>query len=77
MSKPDDIASIREMLEAINRKLDAVIMEPRKEWMTVADYADHCKVTTRTVRNWIASGRLDTYQHGSKTMVRLSPAASR
>ena len=51
MGRPDDITELREMLAEINRKLDTVIMQPRPEWMTVAEYADISNVTPRTDRD--------------------------
>jgi hypothetical protein len=67
-------------LDAIHKKLDFIIAElakvkltPRPEWVSLNEYADLHAVTTRTVRNWIAQGKLDTYRHGSKTMVRAEP----
>ena len=41
MGQMDDIAAIRAMLEAMQRKLDAVVMQPRPEWVTVHEYAEH------------------------------------
>lgn len=76
MGQMDDIAAIRAMVEAMQRKLDAVVMQPRPEWVTANDYAELCGVTPRTVRNWIMAGELETYKHGGKTMVRASQAAS-
>jgi len=76
MGQMDDIAAIRAMVEAMQRKLDAVVMQPRPDWVTAKDYAELCGVTPRTVRNWINSGELETYKNGSKVMVRASQAAS-
>lgn len=76
MVKQDDLADMRAMLESLHQKLDAVIMSPRPEWMTVPEYADMCGVTTRTVRNWIASGEVETYRNGSKVMVRINRGVS-
>ena len=77
MGQMDDIAAIRAMVEAMQRKLDAVVMQPRPEWVTVHEYAQLAGVTPRTVRNWITAGELKTYRHGSKVMVRASQDASR
>lgn len=75
MAQGNEIKELRDMISEISRKLDTVIMQPRPEWMTVAEYAQVSNVTSRTVRNWIDQGQLETYQHGSKTMVRLNPGA--
>lgn len=76
MGHMNDFAAIMRELADIKQQLRMVQMQPRPEWVTVAEYAKMVGVTPRTVRNWIASGQLETYQHGSKTMVRSSQAVS-
>lgn len=68
---PEDLAAIHAKLDFIIAELAKVQMSPQGEWVTVAEYAKIANVTPRTVRNWIDQGRLDTHQHGSKTMVRI------
>lgn len=77
MSNMDDFAAIMRELHDIKQQLRMVQMKPRPEWVTAKEYAELVGVTTRTIRNWIANGELETYQHGKVTMVRASQAASR
>lgn len=77
MGQMDDIAAIRAMVEAMQRKLDAVVMQPRPEWVTVHEYAEHHGVTIRTVQRWVAEGMIDTYRNGSKVMCRLGVSPDR
>lgn len=65
-----ELAALRDEIRALREEIRAVRIAPLPEWIPVAEYATRAGVTTRTVRNWIASGQLDTYRHGSKVMVR-------
>jgi len=62
-------------VRAIRERLDAVEMQPRPEWLTVAEYADHVGKSKDTVTRWIRSGRVASKHEGNVRMVRLSPAA--
>lgn len=65
---------LRDEIARMNRRLDAVRMMPRDEWLTVTDYAKHVGRTKRTVRNWINSGTVETKREGEVTFVRVNQA---
>jgi len=44
--------------------------EPPKEWLSPADIAAKIGVTDETVRNWIASGKIESVQFGARRKVR-------
>ncbi len=46
------------------------ISTARRRYVTIADAADYLNVTTRTIRQMIADGRLTGYRSGSR-LVRL------
>lgn len=69
-----EITALRDEIRALREEIRAVRITPLPEWIPVPEYAAKVGVTTRTVRNWIISGQLETYRHGSKVMVRAIPA---
>lgn len=40
-------------------------------WLTTADVAAECGITTRTVERWAANGRLPAYRIGGGRVVRF------
>ena len=54
-------------------RLDGATVTPAPEWLTVAEYAQHVGRTTRTVRNWIDCGMVETKRQGNVRLVRLNP----
>lgn len=77
MGQQDAFDAIMRELTDIKQQLRQVTMTPMPEWVTAKQYAEMTGVTPRTVRNWIASGELETYRHGKTAMVRASQAFSR
>ncbi|OJH44326.1 hypothetical protein IE00_11170 [Paracoccus sp. SM22M-07] len=69
----DEITRLRAENRALRDELKAVKITPLPDWISIKDYADRVGVTTATVRNWIRKGVLETYRHGSKTMMRTRP----
>jgi excisionase family DNA binding protein len=51
-----------------DERLSAV--SPPREYLTITETADYLKVTTRTIREMIADGRLHAYRSGTR-LVRL------
>jgi len=39
-----------------------------RRYATISEAADHIKVTTRTIRDWIIAGRLPGYKFGPQTL---------
>ena len=72
---PQALDALRVEIEKLHKRLDAVQMAPRPEWVTITDYAAHVNRTKRTVRNWINEGSVETKREGGVTLVRLSQGA--
>lgn len=72
---PDALEGLTREVQRLHQRLDAVEMQPKPEWITVAQYADRVGRTKRTIRNWINEGRIETKMDGAVTMVRVSQAA--
>lgn len=64
------IAALEAKIDTILRKLDAVQMTAAPAWVPLSDYAAKVGRSTKTVRNWIRSGRIETRRDGNVTMVR-------
>lgn len=58
-------------LDHLERKFDAADIRPRSEWVSIAEYAGTKGVTTRTVQNWIASGRVKARGAGKMREVKV------
>lgn len=65
-----DLASLLARLERIEKKLDAVDMQPRQEWMTVKAMAEQLNRSPRTVTRMIDAGKVESKTVGSVRMVR-------
>lgn len=66
------LESLRSEIHRLHKRLDAVQMTPRPEWLTVGEFADHVGRTKRTVRNWINEGSVETKREGGVTLVRVN-----
>ena len=66
------IAALTREVEALRRSIEAVRMEPRPDWITLAEYAERVGRSPRTVRAWIAAGRIDSRRDGNALMVRAA-----
>lgn len=69
---PQALDALRVEIARLHKRLDAVQMAPRPEWITVGDYAEHVGRTKRTVRNWINEGSVETKREGGVTLVRIN-----
>lgn len=67
-----ELAELRDEIRALREEIRLVRMTPMPAWITAKEYAERAGVTTRTVRNWINSGQLETYRHGKTVMVRAN-----
>ena len=47
-------------------------MDETKEILTIAEIADTLRVSTRTVRNWIDSGKLKAFKFGLQYRVHIA-----
>lgn len=72
---PDKLDAILSRLETLETVIRSVKITPPPEWMTVTEYADSVGVTTRTVRNWVDAGKVDTRREGEVLFIRVSRAA--
>lgn len=72
---PDALEGLTREVKRLHQRLDAIEMQPKPEWVTVPEYAEMVGRTTRTIRNWIDSGKVETKRDGEVTLVRLSQAA--
>lgn len=68
-----ELVELRDEIRALREELRSVRITPLPEWIPAKEYAERVGVTPRTVRNWIKSGQIETYRHGSKVMVRAKP----
>lgn len=59
-------------LQRLERKIDELLdqIQPRPEWLSVADYAAAKGVSVSTVRRWILSGRVQARGAGKLRMVK-------
>ncbi|SIT74522.1 hypothetical protein [Pontibaca methylaminivorans] len=57
-----------ERMDRIERRLEA--LKPESEWVSILEYAEAKGVMPRTVRNWIAQGRLEARGSGMAREVR-------
>lgn len=57
---------------ALRRAVEAVRMQPRPEWLPLADYAAQMNRTPRTVREWVSSGRVESRREGGVLLIRIA-----
>lgn len=67
-----ELVELRDEIRALRDEIRLVRITPLPDWITAKEYAERAGVTPRTVRNWIASGELETYRHGKTTMIRAN-----
>ncbi|MCG6112614.1 MAG: helix-turn-helix domain-containing protein [Paracoccus sp.] len=67
-----ELVELRDEIRALRDEIRSVRISPLPEWITAKYHAERAGVTPRTVRNWIASGELETYHHGKTTMIRAN-----
>lgn len=67
----EDVARVLDRLDAIERRLTAVAMQPQDEWLAVPEAAARCGVSESTIRRRIASGSLEAKGSGKMRRVRL------
>lgn len=52
--------------------IPATTQRRHSEWLTQKQAADEAKCSERTVRNWIATGRLPAYRPKGSRLIRIS-----
>lgn len=67
-----ELVELRDEIRALREEIRLVRITPMPEWITAKEYAERAGVTSRTVRNWINSGQIETYRHGKTTMIRAN-----
>jgi excisionase family DNA binding protein len=67
----DDVARVLDRLDALERRLAAVTMQARDEWLSVSEAAAQCGVSESTIRRRIAAGDLQAKGSGKMRRVRL------
>lgn len=65
------VAPLVAELKALRAALDRAQIAPRKEWLTVDEYAETVGKSVRTVRRWIDTGQLETKRSGNVLLVRI------
>ena len=68
---PAALQSVLAELRQIRQRLDAVDMQPRPEWVTVAGYAHHIGRSRATVSRKIKAGEVETCMEAGVRMVRV------
>ena len=70
-----DAASLESLSNEIKRlhsRLDAVMLIPRPEWVTVKEYARHIGRSVRTVTRRIDAGELEVRHECGVRMIRIA-----
>lgn len=62
--------ALKSQMERLERKIDQ-LTEPEPDWMSIKDYAAHVGRSTKTVRNWIAEGKVEAETRGAVRGVRV------
>lgn len=57
-------------LERMEQKIDQ-LADPPPDWLSIKDYADHIGRSTKTVRNWIASGKVKAETRGAVRGIKI------
>lgn len=70
-----DLDGIKQELQRLHQRLDAVQMAPRPEWLTVKQYAQLINKSERTVTRMINDGKLHTDTTGDVLLIHVSLAA--
>lgn len=65
-----DLSAIEQRLADLQARLDQVEMAPRREWLTVEEYASSIGRTVRTVRRRIEKGELVTREECGVTLIK-------
>ena len=68
---PTALDELTAEVRALRAELSAVRVDHQPQWLTVPEYAKRMNVTTRTVRDWIAAGRVEARGAGKAREVRL------
>lgn len=68
----DALESLRLEVSRLHKRLDAVQMTPKPQWLPIPAYAAHVGRTMRTVRNWINDGSVESKREGAVTLVKVS-----
>lgn len=68
---------VREELRAVLAETSAASSAPACEWLTVSEAAELARVSTKTVRNWIAGGELERHGVGRHARVARAELARR
>lgn len=62
--------AIMSELAALRREIAGVRMAPAPEWLPLPDYAEKVGRTTKTVRNWVRDGLVESKRDGNVLMIR-------
>lgn len=66
------LAALTAEVAALRRAVEAVRMQPRPEWLPIADYAAQMGRTPRTVREWVRAGRIESRREGGILLIRAA-----
>lgn len=59
-------------LANLERMLMGATITPAPQWVSITDAADRMKVSTDTIRRWVASGRMEAEGAGKARRVKLA-----
>ncbi|MDO6591730.1 hypothetical protein DS901_13380 [Loktanella sp. D2R18] len=68
------LENLTDEIRRLHQRLDAALITPRPEWVTVKEYANHIGRSERTVTRRIDSGELDVRHQCGVRMVRVGTA---
>jgi excisionase family DNA binding protein len=71
----DQLDMMMEELKRLHRRLDAVELTPKPEWLTVIEYAKLIGKGERTVIRMIQSGKLEIKHTGGIRLIHVNLAA--
>ena len=69
---PQALDALRVEIEKLHKRLDAVQMEPRPEWVTVEEFAKLIGKHPRTVKRRIQAGEVEAREIAGVRMVRVN-----
>lgn len=67
-----EFQTLIDKVDKLQRAIESVTMSARPDWVTIAEFAEMRGKTTKTVRNWIRAGQIETKREGSVTLVRVA-----
>ncbi|WP_313348904.1 hypothetical protein [Paracoccus sp. (in: a-proteobacteria)] len=70
---PDALAGLCSKIDSLLTEIRNIRMSPMPEWITAHEYAESVGRTTRTVSNWVKTGKIESKRHGRTLLIRAYP----